>query len=430
MHTTQNQMTSAACVTFGLTLLLGLLTACKPQIDSRQVDFAGKVSYQQVFTRLSFNNPTTLLQQPADNSRWFLLEKSGKVYYFANDPMATEKSLFLDISDSRVDESFEGGLLGMAFDPGFAQNRFVYLSYTTSDDPKKDNSETLRSHISRFTVNQDNTRIDPESEVILLSIDQPWNNHNGGNILFGPDGLLYAGYGDGGAWGDQKNNAQNIDTLLGAMLRIDVSASANKDNGAAKYVIPPDNPFANSTGCGDKRGCPEIYAWGFRNPWRWSFDRVTGQLWVGDVGQGEWEEIDLVEKGKNYGWRCYEGANEYNFSECDKSTPYAIPVAVYKHMPFEQSRDGMAASVTGGYVYRGKAVPALEGAYLYADFVHGMVWALPKPYDKDPQTALLFDTEFNIVSFAEGNDGEIYFLSYGEPGGIYQLIPRTGETGN
>ncbi|WP_455206441.1 PQQ-dependent sugar dehydrogenase [Kaarinaea lacus] len=416
-------MKISTCVTVIFGSLLGILTACKPSADPNQSDLAGKAAYQHVFAQLSFNNPTTLLQQAGDNSRWYVLEKSGKVYYFSNEEKATDKSLYLDISDTRVDESFEGGLLGMAFDPQFEQNHFVYLSYTTSADPKRDNSETLRSHISRFIVNNDNTHIEAESEAVLLTIEQPWNNHNGGNIMFGPDGLLYAGYGDGGAWGDQKNNAQNIDTLLGTMLRIDVKAAATSNNDSQKYSIPPDNPFANSPGCGDKHGCPEIYAWGFRNPWRWSFDRKTGQLWVGDVGQGEWEEIDRVEKGKNYGWRCYEGATEYNFEGCNKSSPYTMPVVAYPHMPFEKSRDGMAASVTGGYVYRGNALPALEGSYLYADFIHGKVWALPKPYEKDPQPVLLFDTDLMIVSFAQSNDGEIYFLGYGETGGIYKLIP-------
>jgi glucose/arabinose dehydrogenase len=408
-------------------VLPGMLVACKPSPDHKQNDLTGKIAYQRVFAGLSFNNPTALLQQAGDSSRWYLVEKSGKIYFFADADNTREKSLYLDISDERVDESFEGGLLGMAFDPKFEQNHFVYLSYTSSDDPKKDNSETLRSHISRFTVTQDNTRIDPDSEEILLTINQPANNHNGGNIKFGPDGLLYAGYGDGGGWGDQKNNAQNTDTLLGKMLRIDVSTPSTAGKDATNYRIPPDNPFANSPGCGDQRGCPEIYAWGFRNPWRWSFDSKTGHLWVGDVGQGEWEEIDLVEKGKNYGWRCYEGASEYNFEVCNESTTYTMPVAAYEHMPFEKSRDGMAASVTGGFVYRDKAIPALAGAYLYADFVHGMLWALPKPYEEKPKPVLLFDTDFNIVSFAEGNDGEIYFLSYGETGAIYQLVASSKE---
>ncbi|MCI0507822.1 MAG: PQQ-dependent sugar dehydrogenase [Gammaproteobacteria bacterium] len=413
---------SIVCHSLVLAAIFSILPACGPSAGNGQSTLAGAVTYQNSFAKLSFKNPTTLLQQPGDNSRWYVLEKSGRVYYFANNEKTAVNSLYLDISNSRVDESFEGGLLGMAFDPDFNRNHFVYLSYTGSGDPRADNSETLRSYISRFTVNKDNTRIDPESEAVILTIDQPWNNHNGGNILFGPDGLLYAGYGDGGGWGDQKNNAQNIDTLLGAMLRIDVRGKP-AIGGDAQYAIPPDNPFASSPGCGSQRGCPEIYAWGFRNPWRWSFDRQSGQLWVGDVGQGEWEEIDRVEKGKNYGWRCYEGRSRYNFEECSKSIAYAMPIAIYQHMPFEKSRDGMAASVTGGFVYRGDSLSALQGSYLYADFVHGKIWALPNPYGKNPEPVLLLDTDFNIVSFAEDNNGEIYFLSYGENGGIFKLLP-------
>ncbi|HEY5603403.1 MAG TPA: PQQ-dependent sugar dehydrogenase [Gammaproteobacteria bacterium] len=410
-----------ACI---LLAALSLFTANTPVAAEDPNRLASTVSYQHTFAQLTFRNPTALLQQPGDSSRWYVLEKSGKVYYFTNDEKTPAKSLYLDIGDSRVDESFEGGLLGMAFDPAFNANRYVYLSYTSSSDPKTDNSKTLRSYISRFSVNKDNTRIDADSETVILAVDQPWNNHNGGHILFGPDGLLYAGFGDGGAWGDQNNDAQNIDSLLGALLRIDVrGAVAAKNGGTANYRIPADNPFAKSPGCGSKRGCPEIYAWGFRNPWRWSFDRQTGQLWLGDVGQGEWEEINRVEKGKNYGWRCFEGRAQYNFKDCDKFTPYTMPITVYKHMPLEKARDGMAASVTGGFVYRGAALPTLQGHYLYADFVHGMLWALLDPYERNPRSELLFNTEFNIVSFAEANDGEIYFLKYAEDGGIYKLAP-------
>ncbi|MGD8641078.1 MAG: PQQ-dependent sugar dehydrogenase [Gammaproteobacteria bacterium] len=380
------------------------------------------VRYERVFPKLSFSNPTRLLQQPGDSSHWYLLEKSGKIFVFDNDPAVARKQVFLDISDDRVDESFEGGLLGMAFDPHFDKNRYVYLSYTTSENPEADSSEKLTSRISRFTVNEDGTAIDGNSEVVVFTLDQPWNNHNGGHILFGPDGYLYAGFGDGGSWGDPNNNAQNTHTLLGTILRIDVNRLNTNQVRARKYGIPPDNPFADSPDCGKGRGCPEIYAWGLRNPWRWSFDRQTGQLWVGDVGQGKWEEIDLVEKGKNYGWRCYEGLSEYNFENCDDDTKYQKPLYVYEHMPYEKSRDGMAGSVTGGYVYRGSKVPTLYGDYLFADYVHGIIWMAEQPYMRPTEAQQLFDTDLMIVSFAEDNDGELYFLSYSEKGGIYQFV--------
>ena len=380
------------------------------------------VQYQRIFPNLTFTNATTLLQSPGDSSRWYVTEKSGKIFYLENDPAKAQKHLYLDISDSRVDESFEGGLLGMAFDPAFAENHVVYLSYTSSDEPEKDSSETLYSRISRFTVNPENSKIDTDSEIVLLTLNQPWNNHNGGNIMFGPDSYLYVGFGDGGSWGDPNNNAQNIDTLFGTILRIDVSEIPRSGTASRKYRIPPDNPFADSPACGEGRGCPEIYAWGLRNPWRWSFDKQTGQLWVGDVGQGAWEEIDLVAKGKNYGWRCYEGREEYNFKDCNNDTIFENPMYVYAHMPFEKSRDGMAASVTGGYVYRGNKVPALRNSYIFADYVHGIIWIARQPYMRSSEAEQLFDTDLMIVSFAEDNDGELYFLSYSDSGGIYTFV--------
>jgi len=382
----------------------------------------GKFKYKRVFKDLKFNQPTTLLQEPGNGEHWYILEKGGKIYYFSNVTRTSKKHLYADIS-GRVDHSFEGGLLGMAFDPGFKENGYVYLSYTSSDEPLKDDSKSLYSRISRFKVNKKNTRIIPDSEVILLTITQPWNNHNGGNIMFGPDGFLYAGYGDGGSWGDPKNNAQNVHTLLGTMLRIDVNVDAKDIAMGVKYKIPKDNPFASSKGCSKGSGCPEIYAWGLRNPWRWSFDRVNGKLWAGDVGQGAWEEIDLIEKGGNYGWRCYEGSAKYNVKDCKKAKQYVMPVVDYSHLPSPKSHDGMGASVTGGFVYRGKAIPELKGVYIYADFVHGLIWGLKEPYGKSPKVELLFDTDIFIVTFAETNDGELYFLNYQGDGGIYKFVP-------
>lgn len=381
------------------------------------------ITVKRVFPSLSFNNPTTLLQRKGDKSRWYLAEKAGRIFYFENKNGVKTKSLYLDLRD-RVDESFEGGLLGMVFDPDFSKNGFVYLSYTTSESPEKDNTDNIISRLSRFSTIDSNSKIDPDSELVLLTLDQPWNNHNGGNIEFGPDGYLYMGFGDGGAWGDQKNNAQNTHTLFGAMLRLDVSPSAINAKAKRKYGIPASNPFANSADCDSGPGCPEIYAWGLRNPWRWSFDRETGQLWVGDVGQGEWEEIDLVEKGRNYGWRCFEGRKKYNFDECSSDTEYTPPVMAYSHMASEGARDGMAASVTGGYVYRGKLMKEFTGSYFYADFVHGLLSVIRQPYSDEPESQLLLDLDLAIVSFAEDNDGEIYFLDYRENAGIYQITTK------
>jgi len=369
---------------------------------------------------LSFNNPTTLLQRQGDSSRWYLAEKAGRIFYFDNIDNVKEKSLYLDIRD-RVDESFEGGLLGIAFDPNFDNNGFVYLSYTTSEFPEKDNSDNIISRLSRFSTIDNNSKIDPASEIVLLTLDQPWNNHNGGNIVFGPDGYLYMGFGDGGAWGDQKDNAQNTHTLFGAMLRLDVKPDFVQSGASRKYGIPPDNPFAKSTDCSTGAGCPEIYAWGLRNPWRWSFDRKTGDLWLGDVGQSEWEEIDRLEKGRNYGWRCFEGEKKYNFDNCNSDTNFAAPVIAYSHMAKAEARDGFAASVTGGYVYRGKVMKEFEGSYFYADFVHGLLFVIRQPYSNKPASQLLLDLDLAIVSFAEDNDGELYLLDFREDAGIYKI---------
>lgn len=380
------------------------------------------VGYQRIFPGLTFTSPTLLIQQVEDDQRFYVLEKSGRIYYFENHPDVTSKILFLDISEERVDESSEGGLLGMAFDPDFKNNHFIYLSYTSSESPEKDNSSQLISRISRFKTNPENTAVIPESEDILLTINQPWNNHNGGHIVFGPDGYLYAGYGDGGSWGDPNRNAQNLSTLLGSLLRIDVSTASQENREKVKYRIPGDNPFAASESCENNHPCPEIFAWGLRNPWRWSFDKITGDLWLADVGQGEWEEIDKIVNGGNYGWNCYEGNADYRLNLCNRNQDLIMPVFDYAHLPSDSSRDGKAASVTGGYIYRGKDVPALNGKYIYADFMHGKIWALLDPNTSAPRNIELFDTDIFIVSFAEDNQGELYFINHMGNGEIYKFI--------
>ncbi len=402
-------------------LILSLFSII-PSVSIGDSDNYKAVKYQRVFPGITSTQPTLLLQRPGDNNRFYIIEKAGRIFYFSNRQDVSKKHLYLDISKQKVDESYEGGLLGMAFDPDFDSNHYVYLSYTTSDEPEKDNSQHLQSRISRLTVNQDNTTILPESEVVLLEIEQPWNNHNGGHIAFGPEGYLYAGYGDGGSWGDPNRNAQNTKTLLGSILRINVRSTEVKQPQGEKYSIPVDNPFSQNKDCSTGKGCPELYAWGLRNPWRWSFDKSTGNLWAGDVGQGEWEEIDLITKGGNYGWNCYEGNADYRLKLCDKKLAYTSPVFEYSHMPSDSSRDGMAASITGGYVYRGQEVPALKGAYIFADYIHGKIWILPDPYRKTTNSIELFDTDFFIPTFAEDNQGEIYFLNYFGEGGIYRFF--------
>ena len=370
-------------------------TLLLPPVCSELSRFAevSTVSLERVFSNLSFDRPVALFQAPGDTERWFVVEQGGRVLVFADDPQVDQAEVFIDIRDRVDDGPSEAGLLGMAFHPDFAENHQVFLSYTRSGDP-------LVSYVSRFISPDGGKTLDPDSETPLLTLDQPFGNHNGGGIGFGPDGYLYIGFGDGGSGGDPDGNGQNTHTLLGAMLRIDVDS-------ATPYAIPPDNPFAQGGGRG------EIYAWGLRNPWRWSFDRSGGALWVGDVGQNQWEEIDRVERGGNYGWNIREGRHCFPSAPCD-STGLIDPVTEYSHAE--------GCSVTGGYVYRGMAIPALQGVYLYGDFCSGRLWGLACDAAGTPATRVLQDTGLLISSFAEGHDGEVYVLDY-SGGGLYRVAP-------
>jgi uncharacterized repeat protein (TIGR03806 family) len=323
-------------------------------------------------------------------------------------------TIYLDIVD-RVQSGGEMGLLGMAFHPNFPTDSRVFLSYTAGNP--------LVSRVSAFRLN-DSGVLDPSSEQIVLAVNQPQENHNGGHIAFGPDGFVYIGFGDGGGAGDQHGtlgNGQSLQTLLGKMIRIDVSGAS----GAAPYRIPPDNPypsgaFCNTTGTTSAAQCAEIYAYGFRNPWRWSFDRANDDLWVADVGQNAWEEVDLVASGGNYGWRCREGAHNYNTSACEMSG-LIDPVAEYDH---NQGR-----SITGGYVYRGVQNTGLAGRYLFGDFVSGRIWAWIPESASAPRTPThLLDSGLSISSFGQGNDGELYVVDHG--GALYRINFAGGAGGD
>jgi len=343
-----------------------------------------------------------MFQAPADNSRWFVIEQAGRVRVFANQSNVNAMSDFIDIRP-RVAFGGELGLLGLAFHPNFASNHRVYLSYTTGSGPHV-------SRISQFTSTDGGLTLDPNSEAILLAVNQPEDNHNGGNIAFGADGFLYVGFGDGGGGGDTHppdGNGQKLTTLLGKILRIDV-------NGAAPYAIPSSNPFAANASCGvngsGTQNCPEIYAWGFRNPWRFSFDSSTADLWVGDVGQGNWEEVDQVVRGGNYGWRCREGAHDFNIANCP-AAGLIDPVAEYDH--------SVGVSITGGYVYRGTQFAPLVGRYLFGDFGTGRIWTwIPGGIPRQPTQ--LAATNLSISSFGQGNDGELYAVNYG--GTLHHLV--------
>jgi quinoprotein glucose dehydrogenase len=269
------------------------------------------------------------------------------------------------------------------------------------------------SVISRFRVSQDDpNRADPDSEQVILEITQPYWNHNGGTIVFGPDGYLYIGLGDGGAADDPQGNGQNLKTLLGSILRIDVD---HKDEGL-EYAIPKDNPFADRGQ--DARG--EIWAYGIRNVWRIAFDRETGDLWAGDVGQNLWEEIDIIKRGGNYGWNLREGKHPFGANGSEPKPELIEPVWVYHH--------DVGKSITGGHVYRGKEVPELVGAYVYADFVTGQIWALWYDMDKEQMTANreILPKGSALMSFGEDDNGELYFLT--QEGGIHKFAsPRAAS---
>ena len=364
------------------------------------------------FTSLSFNLPIALLQAPNDSARWYVVEQGGAVKLFSGTNPASA-STFVDIT-SRVRSGGEMGLLGMAFHPNFPTDNRVFLSYTTGTAP-------LVSRISSFRSNDGGVTLDATSESILLTIEQPETNHNGGHIAFGPDGYLYIGIGDGGGGGDthgDRGNGQRLTTMLGKLLRIDIDT-------AASYAIPPTNPFAANAVCpaaGRASGeCPEIYAFGLRNPWRWSFDRENGELWLGDVGQNQWEEVNQVTLGGNYGWRCREGAHDFNPSTPGCSSGGLVdPVTEYNHT--------LGSSITGGYVYRGPQATALTGRYLFADFGSGRIWAwIPESATQPREPTQLLDTELNISSFGQGNDGELYIVHYG--GTLHQVTFESSTGG-
>lgn len=335
----------------------------------------------------------------AGDERIFIVEKAGRIRIVSPDG-SVRNTPFLDI-DARVNSSAsERGLLGLAFHPDYASNGYFFVNYTNNS------GDTRISRFSRDAA--DPNRADPNSEKILLTVDQPLANHNGGDLAFGPDGYLYIGLGDGGGAGDPNNFSQTTSSLLGKMLRIDVNTTD-----ATPYAIPGSNPFVNNPNVRD-----EIWNTGLRNPWRFSFDRETGDLWIADVGQNQWEEINFQAAGgaggENYGWRCYEGAATYNSSGCGPAGQYTAPVHVYDH------RSGNC-SITGGFVYRGSRHPDLQGHYVYADYCSGMISSLtPDGAGGWKDTNLLDWNDFQLVSFGEDAQGELLTAALGQ-GVIYRV---------
>lgn len=360
----------------------------------------------------AFDEPVAMAYD-VDAERWYVAERSGRVLWFRDDPDVSVARLALDITDEVDSTPPEAGLLGLALHPDFAVNRELFLSFTREPLIR----EGLFSHISRFISSDDGDTFDELSEEQILTVIQDFDNHNGGNIAFGLDGFLYAGFGDGGdsddpdEADDPNDRAQDTTNLLGTIIRIDV-------DGTAPYEIPEENPFFNQPQCVQGFGsadCPEIFAWGFRNPWRWSFDARFGTLWAGDVGEDRFEEIDLVEAGLNYGWPIREGANCNDPPSDCRTTGLEDPV-------FEYGR-ALGQSVTGGFVYRGTDVEDLEGVYLFGDFISGRLWGLFQDSDDNFSAQELIDnTGLSIVSFAEDADNELYVLDY-TGGRIHKVEP-------
>ena len=352
---------------------------------------------ERAFPAIGFQRMVAMAFPDDGSNRAFLVLQPGRIMVFPNQQAAPAAREFLDIRDRVNDRGNEEGLLGLAFDPEFSSNGHFFVYYTAAD-PR-------RSVVSRFSVRADDTgRADPASERIVLEIPQPFSNHNGGQIQFGPDGYLYISVGDGGGRGDPRANGQDLSTLLGTILRIDVSAPQIEGG----YSVPPDNPFVGQEGAR-----PEIWAYGLRNPWRFSFDRATDDLWAADVGQNRFEEIDLIVPGGNYGWNKMEGLHCFPRPQapCDQEG-LVLPVAEYGR--------ASGCSVTGGYVYRGGDLSSLSGAYVYGDFCSGKIWALRHDGASVVEQLEIADTTLSISSFAEDIVGELYILSF--DGKIYRFV--------
>jgi glucose/arabinose dehydrogenase len=361
--------------------------------DQEPVD-KGPIILKEAFPSLTFNRPVDF-QHVGD--RIFIVEQRGVISVFQNDSEVEEKSVFLNIESRVNDQGNEEGLLGLAFHPDYENNGYFYVNYTAAS-PR-------RTVISRFQVSGSNpVRADESSELVILEFNQPFSNHNGGQVSFGADGYLYIATGDGGSGGDPQNHGQRRETLLGTILRIDV----NGEEGDRNYAIPGDNPFVNN----EEGFREEIYAYGLRNPWRFSFDAQTNELWTGDVGQNRAEEIDIITKGGNYGWRTMEGFSCFNpASGCDQEG-LILPIWEYTHINGDRS-------ITGGFVYRGTEISDLQGLYVYGDFVSGRIWTLDFSDLDNPINTELMRANFSVSSFGIDQSDELYLCGF--DGKIYKF---------
>ena len=360
------------------------------------------ITTQTVYT--NFNQPLALTH--AGDERIFIVQKEGKIICI--NTLTEERYTFLDIENLVSTNANERGLLGLAMDPDFQNNGHFFVNYTNNQG---------NTVIARFSLDSNNPLIaSSASKLEIMTINQTYSNHNGGCIAFGKDNYLYIGNGDGGSSGDPQNASQNPQSLLGKMLRIDVSEATENE----PYINPADNPYINDPAVRD-----EIWAFGLRNPWRFSFDKNNGDLWIGDVGQNVWEEVDYVpfeafDTAPNFGWRCYEGFAPYNTNNCETANSYDEPVVVYNN-------DNDGCSITGGFVYRGCQYPNLYGYYLYIDYCSGRIWGIDADGDDLSNDELLGNfSNFNFASFGEDSNGELYLIGIAN-GTIYKIVETGAE---
>lgn len=363
------------------------------------ITLSAQLEIKRVFENLpAFSAPILLTHAGDASNRLFVVEQRGVIHAFENRADVGSRTTFLDLRGNLNSQYAEAGLLGLAFHPAYASSGKLYVYYTAGSG-----LPDFSSRVSEFSVSSDGKTANPASERVLMTVAQPAGNHNAGHMAFGPDGMLYIAFGDGGGANDQYRNGQNRSSLLGSIVRIDVDSTT----GTMAYAIPADNPFVgNNNGWRE-----EVWAWGLRNPWRFSFDRATGELWAADVGQNDWEEIDIIEKGQNYGWNVMEGFHCFRSTNCDM-TGLVLPVFEYDH---SQGR-----SVTGGYVYRGSKAPQLTGLYIYGDYVSRRVWALQYQNGQVNSNTQIGASPGFLSSFGEDEAGELYLVTH-DTGRIYRF---------
>lgn len=382
-------------------LFVLLISSCNLTAQRDEVQSQSAYSLKEAFPGLNVPNPVELVSPDDGTNRIFVIAQKGAIHVFPNKKDQSSTKVFLDIS-KRVTYGGEMGLLGLAFHPEFKNNGYFYVNYT-KDNPR----ETV---ISRFKLNaQDPDKADADSEEILLKYEQPYSNHNGGKIAFGPDGYLYISAGDGGSGGDPQNHGQDRTTLLGSIMRIDV----NNKSGNLNYAVPNDNPFkGNNNGIKE-----EIYAYGLRNVWKFNFDNDSKRLYAADVGQNKIEEVNIIEKGGNYGWRIMEASDCFKpESGCNKE---GLKLPIHEYL----QSSGAGRSITGGYVYRGKELPELQGKYVYGDYQTGNIWALNYDGNKVSSNDQLMSSRILISSFGEDSNKELYVLSHAD-GKIYKIVKK------